>query len=137
MFVQLFQEVRVIVEERINRLKKRAITVAVASVLIALALFFALLALFIFLQEQIGAGPAALILFVILLVAGAVTLILGREKKPAQARRELQKSAAAFQKSAEETALSSSGWPLIITAFMAGLALARGRFNGRKSSRER
>jgi Kef-type K+ transport system membrane component KefB len=137
MFVQLVQEVRAIVEERFNRLKKRAITVAAASVLIGLALLFALLAVFVFLQEEVGAGAAALILFVVLMVAGAATLLLGREKKPAQARRELQKSAVALQKSAEDAGLSSTGWPLIITAFMAGLALARGRFNGRKNSRER
>jgi hypothetical protein len=137
MLAQLVHEVRAIVKERFNRLKKRAISVAIASVLIGLALLFALLAAFVFLQEEVGAGAAALILFVVLLVAGAVTLMLGREKKPAQARRELQKSAVALQKSAEETALSSSGWPLIITAFMAGVALARGRFNGRKTSRDR
>jgi hypothetical protein len=138
MFGQLFQEVRAIVEERVSRIKRRAITMAAAAVLIGLALLFALLAAFIFLEEQVGAGVAALILFVILLAAGAAALIIGREKRPAEARRELQKSAQAFQRSAEEPALTSSGWPLIITAFMAGLALARGRFNGeRKSSRER
>jgi|SRR5687767_599750 cobalamin biosynthesis protein CobD/CbiB len=135
MFAQLFHEVRAVVEERVNRLKKRAIAVAAAGFLLLLAFLFALLAAFIELQRHVGAAMAALIIFVILLAAGVGTLMIGREKKPSESARQLQKSATAFRKTTEETALTSSGWPLILTAFAAGLALSRGRFNGGRRAR--
>jgi cobalamin biosynthesis protein CobD/CbiB len=135
MLAELFQEVRSALEERVNRLKKRAVAVAAAGFLLALAFLFALLAAFIELQRQVGSAMAALIIFVVLLAAGVGALMIGREKKPSESARQLQKSTAAFRKTAEDTALTSSGWPLILTAFAAGLALARGRFNGGRKAR--
>jgi hypothetical protein len=71
----------------------------------------------------------------VLTVAGAAALMMERQKKPKAPSRQLQKSATEFQKTAEETALTSSGWPLILTAFAAGLALSRARFNGWRKER--
>jgi Kef-type K+ transport system membrane component KefB len=136
MFMQLFSEVRGILEERLSRLKRRAIGVAVAAVLLTLASLFALLGAFIVLQERVGPAAAAFIIFIVLAVGGVVALMAGREKKAKEASRQLQTSAAVFQpKSAEETALTSSGWPLILTAFAAGLALSRARLNGWRKDR--
>jgi hypothetical protein len=136
MFGQLLNEVRSTVEERLTRLKRRAMALAAAGVLLALAFLFALMAVFIELQKYVGAAMAALIIFIVLLLAGAGALMIGREKKPAQSTRELQKAATTLRKTAEEASLTSSGWPLILTAFAAGLALSRGRFNGSRRSRQ-
>jgi cobalamin biosynthesis protein CobD/CbiB len=135
MFVQLFHEVRSVVEERVNRLKKRAVAVAAGGFLLGLAFLFALLAAFIELQRHVGPAMAALIIFAVLLAAGVGALMIGRERKPSESARQLQKSAADFRKTAEDTALTSSGWPLILTAFAAGLALSRGRINGGRRAR--
>jgi hypothetical protein len=134
MFGQLFHEVRSIVEERLSRLKKRAAAMAAAVVLLGLALLFALLGIFIELQKHMGGAMAAFLLFIILAAAGAGALMFGREKKP-EAARQLQTTASPVQKIAEASPLTSSGWPLILTAFAAGIALSRGRLNGWRRDR--
>jgi len=122
MLAELFNEARSVLQERVGRLKRRAVALAAASLLLLLALLFALLAAFAELQRYVGPAMAALILFVVLLAAGLGALMIGRERKASEAKRELQRSAATFQKSAEAAPLTSSGWPLILTAFAAGLA---------------
>jgi Kef-type K+ transport system membrane component KefB len=134
MFGQLFHEVRSIVEERLSRLKKRAAAMAAAVVLLGLAFLFALLGIFIELQKHMGGAMAAFLLFIILAAAGAGALMFGREKKP-EAARQLQTTANPVQRTAEVNPLTSSGWPLILTAFAAGIALSRGRLNGWRRDR--
>ena len=133
MLTELFSEARSVLQERVDRLKRRAVALVAAGLLLTLAFLFALLAAFAELQRHFGPALAALILFAVLLAAGLLTLMIGRERKSAaEAKRQLQKTAVSFQRSVEEAPLTSSGWPLILTAFAAGLALSRGRFNGRR-----
>jgi hypothetical protein len=129
MLGELIGEIRAVAKERLSRLKRRAITVSAAAGLFALAFLFALLGIFILLQEQIGAPAAAFVLFALLGIAGAVALIMGRERRPRVTNRQLPKPLPVQQSTAEQP-LTSSGWPLILTAFAAGIALSRTRFNG-------
>jgi Kef-type K+ transport system membrane component KefB len=135
MLAQLFAEVRSVLEERLGRLKRRAIAVAAAAVLLSFAFLFALLGVFILLEQNFGPAVAAFIIFIVLAVGGAAALMMERDKKPKETRRQLQKSATEFQRTAQETALTSNGWTLILTAFAAGLALSRARFNGWRKER--
>lgn len=132
MLTELFSEARSVLQERVDRLKRRAVALIAAGVLLTLAFLFALLAAFAELERHLGPALAALILFAVLLAAGLLVLMIGRERKTAAAKRQLQKTASSLQRSVEEAPLTSSGWPLILTAFAAGLALSRGRFNGRR-----
>jgi hypothetical protein len=136
MFGQLFSELRAIANEKLSRLKRRAIAFAAAGVLFSFAIVFGLLAAFIALQEEVGPALSALIIFAGLLAAGLGALMMGRERKIGEPARQLQKSATAIRQPGEEATFTSSGWALILTAFAAGLALSRGHFPaGRKPRR--
>jgi Kef-type K+ transport system membrane component KefB len=132
MLNQLIMEVRAALEERLARLKKRAIALTAAAVLFGFAFIFGLIALFAALQEEVGPGGAALILFIILAAGGAVALTIGREREARHKRREIRaidtEPRATSHAGALPSRLTSSGWPLIFTAFAAGLALSRARF---------
>ncbi len=133
MLGQLILEVRTILEERMARLRKRAIALAAAAVLFALAFLFGLLALFVALQEEMGPAAAAFILFVVLAAGGIIALTVGRRREARRGGREIrtleQEPRTLHAAATPPSRLTSSGWPLILTAFAAGLALSRGRFN--------
>jgi len=61
-----------------------------------------------------------------------VALMIGREREARHKRREIQaidtEPRATSYAGALPGRLTSSGWPLIFTAFAAGLALSRARF---------
>jgi hypothetical protein len=127
MFEELFRQVRVTVQDRIYRFRKRITSFAVAGVLMAAAFFFALLTAYLGLLYLMDPVLAAGLLFLLLLAGGVAALYAGRGPKAPEPYRRLERSAAeAVAK--ENGALTSTGLPLILTAFAAGLALSRGRF---------
>ena len=132
MLAQLIMEVRAILEERFQRLRKRAIALIAAAVLFGLAFLFGLIALFVALQAEVGPAAAAFILFLVLAAAGAAALMLGRERQKRQRGGEIRtitEEPRATYAATPPSRLTSSGWPLLVTAFAAGLALSRARFN--------
>ena len=135
MFEELFRQVWVTVQDRINRFRKRITSYAVAGLLMAAAFFFALLTAYLGLLYLMDPVLAAGLLFLLLLAGGIAALYAGRAPKgPAPYRRLERTPAEAVAK--ENGALTSTGLPLILTAFAAGLALSRGRFlnGGRRHS---
>ena len=126
MFEELFRQVRLTVQDRINRFKKRIASYAAAGVLMAAAFFFALLTAYLGLQYVMDPALAAAVLFVLLLAGGIAAIYAGRERKQTDPYQRLERTAAETV-AKENGALTSTGLPLILTAFAAGLALSRGR----------
>jgi Kef-type K+ transport system membrane component KefB len=127
MFEELFRQARVSVQDRIYRFKKRVTSYAVAGVLMAAALFFALLTAYLALLYLMSPVLAAGLLFLLLLAGGIAALYAGRAPAGPDSYRRLQRRADETV-AKENGALRSPGLPLILTAFAAGLALSRGRF---------
>jgi len=127
MFEELFRQVRVRIQDRIYRFRKRVTSYALAGVLMAAAFFFALLAAYLALLYLMDPVLAAGLLFLLLLAGGIAALYAGREPVGPDPYRRLERTAAETV-TKENGALTSPGLPLILTAFAAGLALSRGRF---------
>jgi Kef-type K+ transport system membrane component KefB len=124
MFEELFRQVRVRVQDRVYRFRKRVTSYAVAGVLMAAAFFFALLTAYLALLYLMDPVLAAGVLFLLLLAGGIAALYAGRRPAGPDPYRRLERTAAEAK---ENGALTSTGLPLILTAFAAGLALSRGR----------
>jgi hypothetical protein len=74
------------------------------------------------------------VLFLLLLAGGIGVLYWGQEPKRADPYARLERTAADTI-AKENGALTSTGLPLILTAFAAGLALSRGRLLNGKAAR--
>jgi ABC-type Fe3+ transport system permease subunit len=132
MFEELFRQVRVTVQDRVDRFKKRVTSYAVAGVLMAAAFFFALLTAYLALLYLMNPVLAAGLLFLLLLAGGIAVLYAGRKPAGPDPHPRLERTAVQTGGKGN-SALTSTGLPLILTAFAAGLALSRGRFlNGRR-----
>jgi hypothetical protein len=126
MLEELFRQVRLTVQERISQFRKRIASYAVAGMLMAAAFFFALLTAFLGLQYLMDPVLAAGVLFLLLLAGGIAVIYAGRGPKRPDSYKRLERTAAETV-AKENGALTSTGLPLILTAFAAGLALSRGR----------
>ncbi|HKG73296.1 MAG TPA: hypothetical protein VKA79_03570 [Aestuariivirgaceae bacterium] len=126
MFEELFKQIRATVQDRIYRLRRRVTSYAVAGVLMAAAFFFALLTAYLALLYLMDPVLAAGMLFLLLLAGGIAALYAAREPAGPDPYRRLERTAAETV-TKENGALTSTGLPLILTAFAAGLALSRGR----------
>jgi hypothetical protein len=126
MFEELFKQIRATVQDRIYRIRRRVTSYAVAGVLMTAAFFFALLTAYLALLYVMDPVLAAGVLFLLLLAGGIAALYAGREPAGPDPYRRLERTAAETV-AKENGALTSTGLPLILTAFAAGLALSRGR----------